>query len=106
MKAVIIGCGRVGSTVARRLHDAGWDVSVVDEDEEAFDNLGPEWSSRFTTRAGHALDTDLLDAVGTGQAAAVVVATEGDYSNIVIGQFAQKHSGVGCGGVGVLDPAP
>src|SRR3954465_3606136 len=105
MKAVIMGWGRGGSTGARRLQEAGWDVSVVDEDEEAFDNLGPEWSSRFTTRAGHGLDTDLLDEVGTGQAEAVVVATDGDNSNIVIGQIAQKHFGVGCVVVRVLDPA-
>jgi trk system potassium uptake protein TrkA len=105
MNAVIIGCGRVGSTVARRLRDAGWDVAVVDEDEEAFENLGPEWSSKFVTRAGHGLDTDLLDEVGTAQAEAVVVATDGDNSNIVIGQIAQKHFGVGCVVVRVLDPA-
>jgi trk system potassium uptake protein TrkA len=105
MNAVIIGCGRVGSTVARRLRDAGWDVAVVDEDEEACENLGPEWSSKFVTRAGHGLDTDLLDEVGTAQAEAVVVATDGDNSNIVIGQIAQKHFGVGCVVVRVLDPA-
>ena len=105
MNAVIIGCGRVGSTVARRLHEAGWDVAVVDEDEEAFDNLGPEWPSRFTTRAGHGLDTDILEEVGTRSAEAVVVATDGDNSNIVIGQIAQKHFGVGCVVVRVLDPA-
>jgi trk system potassium uptake protein TrkA len=105
MNAVIIGCGRVGSTVARRLHEAGWDVAVVDEDEEAFDNLGAEWPSRFTTRAGHGLDTDILEEVGTRSAEAVVVATDGDNSNIVIGQIAQKHFGVGCVVVRVLDPA-
>jgi trk/ktr system potassium uptake protein len=105
MKAVIIGCGRVGSTVARRLHDAGWEVAVLDEDEEAFENLGTDWSSKFVTRAGHGLDTELLDEVGTGEAEAVVVATDGDNSNIVIGQIAQKHFGVGCVVVRVLDPA-
>ena len=105
MNAVIIGCGRVGSTVARRLQEAGWDVAVVDEDEETFDNLGPEWPSRFTTRAGHGLDTSILEEVGTRSAEAVVVATDGDNSNIVIGQIAQKHFGVGCVVVRVLDPA-
>lgn len=105
MKAVIVGCGRVGSTVARRLQEAAWDVAVVDEDEEAFDNLGPDWSSRFTTWAGHGLDTSVLEAVGTAEADAVVVATDGDNSNIVIGQIAQKHFGVGCVVVRVLDPA-
>jgi|SRR4051812_37943988 trk system potassium uptake protein TrkA len=104
MRAVIIGCGRVGSTVARRLLVAGWDVAVVDEDEEALANLGgASWGGRFIV--GHGLDTHVLEEAGMADAEAVVVATDGDNSNIVIGQIAQKHFGVGCVVVRVLDPA-
>ena len=104
MRAVIIGCGRVGSTVARRLHSSGWEVSVVDEDEEALANLGgPSWGGRYIV--GHGLDTHVLEEAGMADADAVVVATDGDNSNIVIGQIAQKHFGVGCVVVRVLDPA-
>src|SRR6476646_3120864 len=104
MRAVIIGCGRVGSTVARRLLVAGWEVAVVDEDEEALANLGgPSWGGRFIV--GHGLDTHVLEEAGMTDAEAVVVATDGDNSNIVIGQIAQKHFGVGCVVVRVLDPA-
>jgi trk system potassium uptake protein TrkA len=104
MRAVIIGCGRVGSTVARQLDGAGWEVAVVDEDEEALANLGgASWGGRFIV--GHGLDTHVLEEAGMAGAAAVVVATDGDNSNIVIGQIAQKHFGVGCVVVRVLDPA-
>jgi trk system potassium uptake protein TrkA len=104
MRAVIIGCGRVGSTVARRLDAAGWEVAVVDEDEEALANLGgPSWGGRYIV--GHGLDTHVLEDAGMADAEAVVVATDGDNSNIVIGQIAQKHFGVGCVVVRVLDPA-
>ena len=42
MKAVVIGSGRVGSSVAKGLAADGWDVTVVDEDEDALGRLGPE----------------------------------------------------------------
>jgi trk system potassium uptake protein TrkA len=104
MRAVIIGCGRVGSTVARRLAKAGWDVAVIDEDQEALENLGgASWRGEFIE--GHGMDTHVLERAGVGVAEAVVVATDGDNSNIVIGQIAQKHFGVGCVVVRVLDPA-
>ena len=103
MRAVIIGCGRVGSTVARRLNAAGWDVAVVDEDEEALGNLGPNWGGEYIV--GHGLDTHVLEEAGITVADAVVVATNGDNSNIVIGQIAQKHFGIGCVVVRILDPA-
>jgi trk system potassium uptake protein TrkA len=104
MRAVIIGCGRVGSTVARRLHSASWEVAVVDEDEEALANLGgPSWGGRFIV--GHGLDTHVLEEAGMGGADAVVVATDGDNSNIVIGQILQRRYGIKCVVVRVLDPA-
>jgi trk system potassium uptake protein TrkA len=103
MKTVVIGCGRVGSTVARQLNTAGWDVSVIDEDEEALANLGSNWGGEFIV--GHGMDTHVLEEAGLRLADAVVVATDGDNSNIVIGQIAQKHFNVGCVVVRVLDPA-
>ena len=40
MRAVVVGCGRVGSSVAKRLAALDWDVTVVDEKEEALGRLG------------------------------------------------------------------
>jgi trk system potassium uptake protein TrkA len=103
MQALVIGCGRVGSSIALQLSKEGWDVSVIDENEEALARLGDRWPGRFIV--GHGMDTDLLREAGIEDAEAVVVATDGDNTNIVIGQVAQMRFGVGCVVVRVLDPA-
>jgi trk system potassium uptake protein TrkA len=103
VKVIVIGCGRVGSAVALQLHDEGWDVNVVDEREEALTRLGTDWAGGFLV--GHGMDTEVLHAAGIEDADAVVVSTDGDNTNIVIGQVAQKRYGIGCVVVRVLDPA-
>jgi trk system potassium uptake protein TrkA len=103
MKALIIGCGRVGSTIALQLQKEDWDVTVVDENEDALSRLGENWPGTFLV--GHGMDADLLRAAGIEETDAVVVATDGDNTNIVIGQVAQKRFGVECTVVRILDPA-
>ena len=103
MKALVIGCGRVGSNVAKRLASEGWDVSVVDEKEEALSRLGEDWRGGFIT--GHGMDVDVLREAGIEEVDAVVVATDGDNSNIIIGQVAQKRFAVKTVLVRLLDPA-
>ncbi len=103
MKALIIGCGRVGSTIALQLHKEGWDVTVIDENEDALSRLGENWPGSFVV--GHGMDTDLLRGAGIEDADAVVASTDGDNTNIVIGQVAQKRFGIGCVVVRILDPA-
>ena len=102
MKAVIIGCGRVGSAVAKQLASEGWDVTCVDENEEALSRLGA-WKGGFIV--GHGMDRDVLEQAGASDAQAAVVATDGDNSNIVIGQVLQRRYGIQCVVVRVLDPA-
>lgn len=102
MKAVVIGCGRVGSAVAAQLAEEGWDVTAVDEDEEALGRLGRSWRGGFVV--GHAMETEVLVEAGIEQAHAAVVATSGDNTNLVIGQVIQKRYGVACVVVRVLDP--
>ena len=99
----MIGCGRVGSAVAKRLGGEGWDVTVVDENEDALSRLGESWPGTFIV--GHGMDADLLRTAGIEEADAVVVATDGDNTNIIIGQVAQKRFDVRCVVVRVLDPA-
>lgn len=101
MKAVIIGCGRVGSSVATTLAAEGWDVSCVDEDEQALIRLG-NWRGGFVV--GHAMDLGVLERAGVPEADAVVVATDGDNTNIVVGQIVQKRYGIACVVARVLDP--
>lgn len=103
MNALIIGCGRVGSTIALQLHQDDWRVTVVDENEDALSRLGEAWPGRFVV--GHGMDVDVLRDAGIEDAEAVVVATDGDNTNIVIGQVAQKRFGVQCVVVRLLDPA-
>lgn len=103
MKVVVIGCGRVGSAVALSLRSQGWEVSVIDEREEALGRLGEEWSGEF--HVGHGMDITLLRRAGIESAEAVVVTTDGDNSNIVIGQIAQKQFDVRSVVVRILDPA-
>ncbi len=103
MQAIVIGSGRVGSAIALQLSREGWDVTVVDEKEESLGRLGEGWRGRFIV--GHGMDTDVLRESGIEDADAVVVATDGDNTNIVIGQVAQKRFGINCVVVRVLDPA-
>jgi trk system potassium uptake protein TrkA len=103
MKALIIGCGRVGSSIAIQLQREGWDVVVVDENEDALSRLGDHWPGAFLV--GHGIDTDLLREAGIEEADAVIAATDGDNTNIVIGEVAQKRFDVKCVVVRVLDPA-
>jgi trk/ktr system potassium uptake protein len=103
MHAIVIGCGRVGSNIARQLLDQGWDVTAVDENEDALARLGESWPGRFVV--GHGMDVDVLRDAGIEDADAVVVATDGDNTNLVIGQVAMKQFQVPKVVVRVLDPA-
>src|SRR5947209_17507817 len=81
----------------------GWDVSVVDENEESLARLGEHWPGGFIV--GHGMDIEVLREAGIEDADAVVVATDGDNTNIVIGQVAQQRFDNQCVVVRVLDPA-
>ncbi len=103
MKAIVIGCGRVGSSIARQLQEEGWEVVAVDEKEEALGRLGEGWTGGFVV--GHGMDTSVLRRAGVEDVDAVVVSTDGDNTNIVVGQVVQKLFGVECVVVRLLDPA-
>jgi trk system potassium uptake protein TrkA len=102
MKAVVIGCGRVGSASAKALQAEGWDVTAIDEKEEALGRLGESWTGGFVV--GHGMDLDVLRKAGIEEANAVIVATDGDNTNLVVAQIAQKRFGVSNVVVRVLDP--
>jgi trk system potassium uptake protein TrkA len=103
MKVLIVGCGRVGSALALRMTSDGHDVTVVDEDPEALARLPEDWPGRFVQ--GHGLDMSVLIDAGIENADAAIVATDGDNTNIVIAQVAQKRFNVPCVVTRVLDPA-
>jgi trk/ktr system potassium uptake protein len=103
VRAIVIGAGRVGSNIAKELDREGWDVVAVDEREEALGRLGEDWAGGFIV--GHGMDVGVLRQAGIEEADAVVVATDGDNTNLVVGQVAQKRFGIDCVVVRVLDPA-
>ena len=78
-------------------------MTVVDESEDALSRLGENWPGRFVV--GHGMDTALLREAGIEEADALVAATDGDNTNIVIGQVAQKRFGITCVVARILDPA-
>lgn len=100
---LVIGCGRVGSSVALELDRLGWEVTAVDEKEDALHRLGEHWSGGFVV--GHGMDMDVLTEAGIEDADAVVVATDGDNTNLVIGQVARKRFNIETKVVRILDPA-
>ena len=109
MFVLIVGVGRVGSSVARALLLQGHTVSCLDSDPEAHARLevglSTGWEDsggRFTV--GTALETEALEAAGVEKADAFLAATNGDNTNIAIAQIANKRYGVAKVVARVLDP--
>lgn len=109
MFIVIVGAGRVGSSLARRMLKAGHGVSCLDEDPESHARLdvGLERSwedsgGQFTVGTG--LEVDALNAAGIERADVFVAATDGDNTNIVISQIAKRRFDVPKVIARILDP--
>ena len=91
MHVIVVGCGRVGSDVARNLVAAGHDVVVVDRKAEAFRRLGDDFAGK--TLVGVGFDRELLAAAGITEESAVAAVTSGDNSNILIARVAKETFG-------------
>ena len=93
MHIIVVGCGRVGSTIAPDLLEAGHTVTVVDRRPDSFRRLGPDFAGR--TLVGVGFDRDVLREAGIEQPdAAVAAVTSGDNSNIMIARVARETFGV------------
>ena len=110
MNVLIVGAGRVGSAIARSALADGHDVSVLDEDPLSHERLdagqATSWEDaggRFTV--GTALEIDALLEAGIADADVFLASTNGDNTNLVIAQIAQRRFGVERVLVRVLDPA-
>jgi trk system potassium uptake protein len=109
MFILIVGAGRVGSAVAKRVLDAGHEVSVLDSDPLSHERLDKDQSTtwedaggRFTV--GTALEIDALLEAGVENADVFIAATSGDNTNLVIAQIAQRRFKVRRVVVRVADP--
>jgi trk system potassium uptake protein TrkA len=87
MNMIVVGCGRVGASLAHRLHTQGHQVVVVDRTEAAFGNLPPDFRGR--TVAGDVLNQDLLRRAGIVKADGLAAVTNSDAINAVLGHVAQ-----------------
>ncbi|MFZ4720610.1 MAG: potassium channel family protein, partial [Ilumatobacteraceae bacterium] len=92
MHVVIVGCGRVGSSLARNLVDEGHTVSVIDRKQSAFERLGTDFVG--DTFAGIGFDRELLVKAGVEKAEAVAAVTNGDNSNILVARVARETFGI------------
>lgn len=102
MYVIIVGCGRVGSSMAKQLVGEGHDVVVVDEDPSSFRLLGNEFPGQCLV--GAALDWDVLREAGIEGADAFAAATDGDNTNIVCALIAWRAFEVPCAIARVYDP--
>jgi trk system potassium uptake protein TrkA len=99
---VIMGCGRVGSTLARTLGRTGHDVAVIDADPAAFRRLGTSFEGRTVTGIG--FDRDTLLAAGIREAYAFAAVSSGDNSNILAARVARETFGVEHVAARIYDP--
>jgi trk system potassium uptake protein len=89
---VIMGCGRVGSTLAKSLEDRSHDVSVIDSNPDAFRRLGPSFNGTKVTGIG--FDQDVLERAGVEHADAFAAVSSGDNSNIISARVARETFGI------------
>jgi len=88
VRAVIVGCGRVGAGVAERLARAGHEVIIIDVNTEAFSKLEPDFPGQAIRADG--TDEDVLRRVGTDGAEWFFALTEGDNRNVLAAQLATE----------------
>ncbi|MEU4621459.1 TrkA family potassium uptake protein [Actinoplanes sp. NPDC023801] len=92
MHVVIMGCGRLGSTLAQKLDAQGHQVAVIDRDADAFRRLGDNFGGVTVTGVG--FDRGVLQAAGVERADAFAAVSSGDNSNIISARLARETFGV------------
>ncbi|QKW19605.1 TrkA family potassium uptake protein [Kitasatospora sp. NA04385] len=102
MHIVIMGCGRVGSALARALEKQGHSVAVIDQDPTAFRRLGAGFNGRRVTGVG--FDQDTLKEAGIEEAGAFAAVSSGDNSNIIAARVARENFGVEHVAARIYDP--
>jgi trk system potassium uptake protein TrkA len=87
-----MGCGRVGSALARSLEDRNHTVSVIDSNPDAFRRLGPSFNGTKVTGIG--FDQGVLERAGVEKADAFAAVSSGDNSNIIAARVARETFGI------------
>ncbi|MEG0292389.1 MAG: TrkA family potassium uptake protein [Anaerovoracaceae bacterium] len=86
--SVIIGCGRLGATIASSLSDMGKNVLIMDTKEDSFRKLSPSFAGQ--TMVGDATDYSVLKEANISQATVLIPVTHSDNTNIMISQIAKE----------------
>jgi trk system potassium uptake protein len=89
---VVMGCGRVGSSLARNLERIGHSVAIIDQNPVAFRRLGPDFRGAQVTGMG--FDQETLIAAGIKRAGAFAAVSSGDNSNIISARVSRETFGV------------
>ncbi|WP_214371221.1 potassium channel family protein [Pseudonocardia sp. H11422] len=92
MYVVIMGCGRVGASLAAGLERLGHEVAVIDRDPQAFRRLGPDFRGRQVVGMG--FHRDVLIEAGVEKAQAFAAVSSGDNSNIIAARVARESFGI------------
>jgi len=90
---VIMGCGRVGSSLVAGLERLGHEVAVIDKDPQAFRRLGADFRGRQVVGQGY--HREVLVEAGVERASAFAAVSSGDNSNIISARVARETFGVG-----------
>ena len=88
MYTIIVGCGRVGSELAKLLSSEGHDVVVIDKSPSSFERLGDTFNG--LTLLGNGFDLNLLKQAGIEKSDAFCAVTNGDNTNLISAQVAKK----------------
>jgi len=86
-KAIIVGCGRVGSMVAQSLAEKGWQVAVIDRNPDAFRRLPEDFPGKKIVGIG--IDLEALKEAGIEEADVLLALTNGDNTNAMVAQMAR-----------------
>ncbi|HTZ11540.1 MAG TPA: TrkA family potassium uptake protein [Candidatus Margulisiibacteriota bacterium] len=88
MYVIIVGCGRVGSELAKLLSNEGHNVVVIDKNPDSLERLGSTFNG--LTKLGNGFDLELLKQAGISKADAFCAVTNGDNTNLISAQVAKK----------------
>jgi trk system potassium uptake protein len=88
VKVVIMGCGRVGATLATLMDQAGHRVTIIDSNSDSFQRLRSDFKGEKL--AGNGVDEEILRRAGIETADAFAAVTNGDNRNIMASQIAKE----------------
>ncbi|MDT7799905.1 MAG: trk/ktr system potassium uptake protein, partial [Actinomycetota bacterium] len=92
MHVVIMGCGRVGASLAAALERLGHEVAVIDKNQQAFRRLGSDFHGQQVVGVG--FDRKVLIEAGIERAGAFAAVSSGDNSNIISARVARENFGI------------